>query len=87
MYAVFVRKRRSQNSGIFTPPFPASMHVSIFGHFSLPSWTSIHTVTLQHSAPVIRCRIYSQYDTRCYFNVRSKAAIGGLIYRTEMTTK
>ena len=28
-----------------------------------------------------------RYDTRCYFNVRSKADINSLIYRTGMTTK
>ena len=31
---------------------------------------------------------YTRYDTRCYFNVRSKADISHcLIYRTERTTK
>jgi len=29
----------------------------------------------------------TRYDTRCYFNVRSKADISQLIYRTEPTTK
>ena len=28
-----------------------------------------------------------RYDTRCYFNVRSKADKVSLIYRTETTTK
>ena len=29
----------------------------------------------------------SEYDTRCYFNVRSKAVMSSLFYRTEPTTK
>jgi len=30
---------------------------------------------------------FGNYDTRCYFNVRSKANIVSLIYHTEPTTK
>ena len=31
--------------------------------------------------------VTKRYDTRCYFNVRSKADIASLIYRTEPKTK
>ena len=46
-------------------------------------------IPLHNNFPILiffRCND-TRYDTRCYFNVRSKADISQLIYRTEPTTK
>ena len=48
--------------------------------------STCYTSTLSSSECGPHYRTMSR-DTRCYFNVRSKADIIGLIYRTETTTK
>ena len=46
-----------------------------------------HTFIILFEEKFVLALLLLRYDTRCYFNVRSKADIVSLIYRTEPTTK
>ena len=58
------------------------------GQFLRPNSTQPdHEIIIYYDAEAARTYDTIRYDTRCYFNVRSKADIVNFIFRTEPKTK